>query len=661
MAQVSTPEVEHPLDPLTAPEIELTTEILNEHEAVTDDVGFYSYQPVEPPKGELSEWEDGDPVEREVTAVLRNFAERETYEAVVSLAEEEIVSWEHLPDAIPHIPDMDVREAEAAIIEDEAFRDAARKRGVEDFEHVIVDPWPVNASEFVPDGLEDHRLARGLAWVGRDEKDNAYSRPLEGIHAFIDLDEMEVLEVVDNGVVDEDSPLPPERADFRADRVDTRDGREHLDVVQPDGVSWEIDGREVEWQKWSFRVGWTDREGLVLHDITYDDDGEERKILHRMSASAMAVPYGDTDPNHNWKNALDIGEFNVGRMVNSLDEGCDCLGVMHYFDAVTNDRDGNVLRFPNAICMHEEDDGLLWKHTEVRKGNTEVRRRRRLVISQIATVYNYDYAFYYYLYQDGRIEAEMRLTGIDSNGVVPEGTTADDTDGFYEVAAPQIKTSLHQHHFNFRMDFDIDGENNAVYEVHNEAADDVAWTHEDSDNPSGQGWCMEETLLETEQDARMDIDPNKGRYWQIVNPNETNAYGYNTGYKLHPHTNVETPMAPGSPARRRAGFLDNDFWVTPYSEDEMYADGEYPTQNDDPSGLREWTKADRDIVDEDVVVWYTLGVNHRTRPEDWPVLPVEIAGFELAPEGFFDENPAIDVPPEPAACESDSEAMADDD
>jgi primary-amine oxidase len=664
MAQVSTPEVEHPLDPLTAAEIELTTEVLKERPEVDGSVGFYSYQPVEPPKDELAEWEDGEPFDRKVTAVLRDFEERETYEAVVSLSEGEVVSWEHLPDAIPHIPDMDVRESEQAVIESEAFREAARKRGVEDFEHVIVDPWPVNASEFVPDEFEDRRLARGLAWVGRDETDNAYSRPLEGIHTFVDLDEMEVVEVVDNGVVDEDSPLPPERADFRGDEVDTRDTLEHLDVVQPDGVSWEVDGREVEWEKWSFRVGWTDREGLVIHDITYDDDGEERKILHRLAASAMSVPYGDTDPNHNWKNALDIGEFNVGRMVNSLDEGCDCLGVMHYFDAVTNDRNGEVLEFPNAICMHEEDDGLLWKHTEVRKGNTEVRRRRRLVISQIATVYNYDYAFYYYFYQDGRIEAEMRLTGIDSNGVVPEGTTAEDTGGFYEVAAPQIKTSLHQHHFNFRMDFDVDGEENSVYEVHNEPVDDVAWNHEESKNPAGQGWYMEETLLETEQEARMDIDPNKGRYWQIVNPNETNAYGYNPGYKLHPKTNVESPMQPGSPARRRAGFIDNDFWVTPYDEDEMYADGEYPTQNDDPSGLREWTSQDRDIVEEDLVVWYTLGVNHRTRPEDWPVLPVEVASFELAPEGFFDENPAIDVAPEPAACEHDAhtdDAHADDD
>ncbi|ERG98979.1 MAG: Cu2+-containing amine oxidase, partial [Haloquadratum sp. J07HQX50] len=503
MSQMATPEVEHPLDPLTEEEIRTTTEILKQNDNVTQEFGFYSYQPIEPSKEEMEEWSEDDPFERNIGVVLRNFTERETYEAVVSLDSREVESWEHLQDAIPHIPGMDVREAERAIIEDERFREAAKKRGVESFDNVIVDPWPVNASEFVPDDIEDLRLARGLSWVGRDKKDNAYSRPLEGIHAFIDLDEMEVVEVVDNGVIDENNPLPPERADFRSDRVETRDDREHLDVVQPEGVSWEVDGHKVEWQKWSLRVGWTDREGLVIHDITYDDDGEERKILDRMAASAMAVPYGDVDPNHNWKNALDIGEFNVGRMVNSLDEGCDCLGEMHYFDVVTNDRNGEVIEFPNAICMHEEDDGLLWKHTEVRKGNTEVRRRRRLVLSQIATVYNYDYAFYYYFYQDGRIETEVRLTGIDSNGVVPEGTGADDTDGFYEVAAPQIKTALHQHHFNFRLDFDIDGTQNSVYEVHNEPADAMAWTHEESENPSGQGWYMEETLLETEQQARM--------------------------------------------------------------------------------------------------------------------------------------------------------------
>ncbi len=660
MAQVETPTIENPLDPLTEEEINYTTEILQEDQNVGNTFGFYSYQPVEPSKEELEAW-DGNSVDREVSAVLRDFQEKTTYEATVSLPDGEVMSWERLPDAQPHIPGEDVLEAEEAVKQSEEWREAARKRGVENFDLAIVDPWPINSSEFVPDGLEGRRLARGLSWIAESEEDNAYARPIEGVHAFVDLDEMEVVEVVDNGVVDEDSPLPPEDANYKPDLIDTRDDREHLDVVQPEGTSWEVDGREVEWQGWKFRVGWTDREGLVLHNIRFDDDGDTRKVLHRASTSAMAVPYGDVDPNHNWKNAFDISEFNVGRMVNSLTEGCDCLGEMHYFDAVTNDREGDVLEIPNAICMHEEDDGLLWKHTEWRQEDqTEVRRRRRLVVSQIATVYNYDYAFYWYFYQDGRIEAEMRLTGIDSNGVVPQGTTADDTDGFYEVVAPQVKTSIHQHHFNFRLDFDVDGETNSAFEIHNEPVDDIAWTHKESNNTGGQGWYADETLLETEQEARMDIDPLRDRYWKIVNPDETNSYGYNTGYTLHPGTNVASPMQSGSPAQRRAGFLENNFWVTPYTEDEMFADGDYPNQNDNPHGLREWTQADRNIEQEDLVAWYTLGVNHRTRPEDWPVLPVEIASFEIAPEGFFDENPSVHVPPEPDACGSES-ADADDD
>lgn len=663
MTQLDLSAVDHPLDPLFEDEIALTTKILTDERDLGDEFTVHSYSQIEPSKEELQEWEEGDPIEREILAVLRDKDAGKTYEATVSLVDREVTSWEYLEDTQPNIPEKEIVQAEGTIKESEKFRDAARKRGVENFDLVIVDPWPINASAFVPDDIDaDRRLARGISWVAKSEEDNAYARPIEGVHTFIDLDDMEVIKVQDNGVVDEDSPLPREDANYKPDLVETRDDRKHLDVVQPDGTSWEIDGREVEWLGWKFRVGWTEREGLVLHDIKFDDGDGYRKVLHRASVSAMSVPYGDVDPNHRWKNAFDIGEFSVGRLVNSLTEGCDCLGVMHYFDATLNDIDGEPTTIPNAICMHEEDDGLLWKHTEWRKeGNsTEVRRRRRLVISQIATVYNYDYAFYWYFYPDGRIEPELRLTGIDSNGVVPQGTGADDTDGFYEVVSPQVKTSLHQHLFNFRLDFDIDGESNSAYEVHNEAVDETAWNHADSENPKGNGWYMEETLLESEQEARMDIDPLNDRYWKIVNPNEEGPYGYEPGFKIHPRDNVTSPMQPGSPSKRRAGFIENNFWVTPYNEDEMYADGDYPNQNDDVHGLREWSMQDRDIVNEDIVVWYTLGVNHRTRPEDWPVLPVEVANFEIAPEGFTDENPAVNLPPEPAGCETGMSTGDDD-
>jgi primary-amine oxidase len=50
------------------------------------------------------------------------------------------------------------------------------------------------------------------------------------------------------------------------------------------------------------------------------------------------------------------------------------------------------------------------------------------------------------------------------------------------------------------------------------------------------------------------------------------------------------------------------------------------------------------VADTDVVVWYTFGEHHAARLEDWPVMPVQYAGFSLQPTGFFDQSPALDVP-----------------
>ena len=72
------------------------------------------------------------------------------------------------------------------------------------------------------------------------------------------------------------------------------------------------------------------------------------------------------------------------------------------------DGDGQPREIPNAICMHEEDFGVLWKHTDLFTESAETRRQRRLVISFFATVGNYDYGFYWYLYLDGTIELEVK-------------------------------------------------------------------------------------------------------------------------------------------------------------------------------------------------------------------------------------------------------------
>ena len=184
-----------------------------------------------------------------------------------------------------------------------------------------------------------------------------------------------------------------------------------LEIDQSEGPGFTVDGWQVRWQKWSLRVGFCPREGLLIHDVRYDDDGNERRIAHRMSIAELVIPYGDPSPGSYRKNAFDTGEVFVGYYTNSLELGCDCLGEIRYLDVTVADNDGTIRTIPNGICLHEEDHGILWKHTDT-DGHVEVRRSRRFVVSSFVTVDNYEYGYFWYFYQDGAIEFEAKLTGI---------------------------------------------------------------------------------------------------------------------------------------------------------------------------------------------------------------------------------------------------------
>ena len=138
-----------------------------------------------------------------------------------------------------------------------------------------------------------------------------------------------------------------------------------------------------------------------------------------------------------------------------------------------------------------------------------------------------------------------------------------------------------------------------------------------------------------------------------MNPESRNGLGQPVAYKLVPTMSTPTLLAhPDSSVGKRAGFSQHNLWVTPYRRRRA------PRRRQLPEPARRaatacpsWTAQDRSLVDTDVVLWYTFGVTHFVRPEDWPVMPVEYAGFLLSPFGFFDRNPALDVPPsEPGHC-----------
>ena len=348
----------------------------------------------------------------------------------------------------------------------------------------------------------------------------------------------------------------------------------------------------------------------------------------------MFVPYGDPSLTHYRKLVLDEGEYGIGLLTNSLELGCDCLGEIVYLDGVVNDNDGHPIAMKNAICLHEEDHGIAWKHTDFRTGYAEVRRMRRMVISSIVTVGNYEYGYYWYLYQDGSIEYEVKLSGVISNGAIEEGVKPE----YGTIVAPGVYGPHHQHFFNVRLDMAVDGTTNRVYEVTPTAMP------EGPDNPVGNAWRADEVLIEDETMSRREADPLAGRYWKIVNENVTNELGQPVAYKLVPEHTIKSFAHPGSAVAKRAGFTANPLWVTAYDRDEVFATGDYPNQSEGGDGLPAFVEAGRNLTDTDVVLWFTFGANHVVRPEDWPVMPVHPIGFRLLPAGFFVGNPSLDNP-----------------
>lgn len=632
----------HPLEMLTAEEVAAAVAAVRaEGEAsgrIGDGARFASIALGEPTKRALADHDAGRSVapRRAVVTVVPGPAAH-LLEATVTFADPPTVVWREIPDVRPALLMEEAFNGMIALIDHPEWVAALARRGFSEPEQVQIDVWPTgNFGVAIEEG---RRVGRAIAYFREDPEANGYARPIEGLLARVDLATGEVLDVVDLGEV----PLPEELGSYYPEHNEPlRDDLRPLHITQPDGPSFTIEGNLIRWQRWSLRVTLDPHEGLVLHTVGYEDGGRVRPILHRASIAEMVVPYADPGPMHGWKNAFDAGEWGLGRMANSLTLGCDCLGVIRYFDAETVTESGEPHTMANVICLHEEDRGVLWKHWDMHSGRTETRRSRRLVVSSIATVGNYEYGFFWYFSLDGSMQLEVKLTGIMSTQAVPDGGRTP----WSSPIAPGLVAPLHQHLFSARLDFDVDGEVNEVHEV------DVVpspFGPEHPDNPLGNAFRAVSTRLDTEAAARRRADPARSRVWKVVNPTSLNRLGEPVAYKLVPQSPAVLLADPASSIARRAGFATENLWVTPATDGERRPAGDHPNQHPGGDGLPRWTEGDRSLVDTDVVVWHTFGVTHVPRPEDFPVMPVEYAGFLLVPVGFFERNPALDVPPTTAA------------
>lgn len=626
-------EATHPLDPFGPEELRLAVSILRESGKLSENARFSCALPVEVPKQVLRDHRSGAPFDRELRLIGYDRSGVGSFDARLSLSTRQLLGFDTVEIGHAPISLSDVARVIGITKSDPGWQEAMRKRGVEDFALVQIDPWP--GGGFIAEGAPaGGRVMRAISFVREDPTDNAYARPVEGLIAHVDLERGEVFRLDDHGVV----PFPPESARYDAASVGPlRQDLKPIEITQPEGPSFEVSGHEISWQKWQLRISLHPSHGLVLHDVRYRDGDALRPILHRASLADMVVPYGDSSPMHDWKHVFDASEASIGHFANALKLGCDCLGEICYFDASFLGPKGEPFTVENAICMHEEDYGISWKHTDLDRGVAVVRRSRRLVISAIHTVGNYEYGFFWYLYLDGTLQMEVKLTGIVGISAVGDEPGTESA----PLIAPQLSSPVHQHLFCFRLDFALDGENNSVFEMNAEVEADSAT------NPNGTRFRSAATPLSSESQAQRDVDPQRSRYWKVVNPGVLNRLGVPVAYKLLPQGTPTLLANSDSVFAKRAGFATHNLWVTAYDESELSAAGDFTNLHPGNAGLPSYAANDRSVENTDIVVWHSFGLTHVPRPEDWPVMPVEYCGFTLQPVGFFDRNPALDVPPSP--------------
>ncbi|EXJ94286.1 primary-amine oxidase [Capronia coronata CBS 617.96] len=645
----------HPFDPLTPQEI---SQVAHHVRAAFPDreAYFRVITLCEPPKADMIRFleAESDKTVPQVTPARVGMVQvflgprdsEHFFQLKIDVVSGKVLEQEQLRGCHPHVDASDMQKIERACLDDPGVQAAIKELQLPEGALVKIEPWT-----YATDGMNDMSQKITMCYfymqLSSHPDANHYAYPLD---LCVEMSgDARVLKIyyLPYGTSNETSmaakPWDQKKVhgssiEYHPDLVpEHRTTTKPYHVSQPQGPSFVTEGNLIRWEKWTVRVGFNYREGLTLHDIRYDG----RSLFYRLSLSEMFVPYGDPRMPYVRKAAFDVGNDGAGVNANNLQLGCDCLGHIKYFDGWHTTSPGDPLQIPNAICCHEVDDGILWKHTNFRTGHAVVTRSRVLVLQTIITVSNYEYIFAFHLGQDASLHYEVRATGIVSTVPISIG----DTVPFGTVVAPGVLAPYHQHIFSLRIDPAIAGYKNSllIEESHPMPTQDPK-VH----NPFGVGYTTESQFVENE--SGHDLDHTVNRVFKVVNEEVINPVtGGPVGYKLSPFYSQLLLAHPSSYHARRSEFGAHAVWVTRYHDDELFAAGQHTMQSLGGQGIASWirkrqqNKEATSVRNEDIVIWHTFGSTHNPRVEDWPVMPCEKMQVGLKPVNFFTANPAIDV------------------
>lgn len=646
------PTVNHPLDALTPDEYWKIYKVLFDAGKIEEKTVFASVLLREPVKSEVLAWKPGNPISRKADAVL--LTEGKSFAAVVDIAAGKLDSFTELKGQQAPVSEGEMHGYDDVLKKDERVVEALKKRGITDLRLVTCYVTPAG---YV--GLPEQTEGRRIGWGGCTYSANAkynWDREIPGVFFVVDMNEKKIVRFSDYGAV----PMPTTTSIYDSDGGPALPGTKPFLIAQPAGPSFTINDGEVTWQNWHFRFRLDPRVGPVVNLVSLQDGDKRRSVLYEGALAEMYVPYQDPEETWNSHVFLDAGEYftntGSGGIIKPLQPGVDCPSYATFFSGTFFHENGSPYVRPQLACLFERVTGdPAWRHWDEDTYAIAGRPSRELVFRTIATVGNYDYLFDWRFEQDDSIVVGVGATGIlevkavsdqRADGKLSAGLAATDPEGhevqFGQLVAPGIDGVDHDHYFSYRLDLDVDGQNNTLMV-------DKLVPYKLPDTALGRKyiWAMQPGMVKTEGDAKLNVSLEHPAMWRFVNESVKNSLGQSTSFEIMPGQTGISLLPSSEWPQKRAGFSEHNLWVTPYDPDERYASGVYVMGSKGEDSLPAWTKKNRNIMNTDIVAWYTVGFHHVPRPEDWPQMPVMWHTFTLAPFQFLPKNPGMDLPMTP--------------
>ena len=678
-----------PLEPLS--ELELTnivdyftSNIITEQ--IPDEVMFNYIGLIDPPKKEmLLYYESGILPMRQAEVGLYYYTNDKYFTFTIIMLDENVIDVS-TPKLIkctrPQFNCPDDEKSVTAVLLNEEFRNAMKKRGLSDYDidnyitfDVSVDGRLYDVTKhFIYNFVNKCKKFKLKTTVfntseskiiyetepkaqvlyltpywndGKPDTTSQYVNPISDVFVYYNRLTNKVIKVVDNGII---YPISKGNTDWERPYPDNI---KPIITSLPEGPSYTINANTINWSDWEFTWSFDPVYGIALNNVSFLDRTTwrenpdlppvKRSILYKANLAEVITAYSDSGQITALRNFYDFSEYPARDFIVPIQKGIDVPDYTDLFGVCISSVTGEVYKLNDIIGLYEKEDGMLWRHTDypcVGDIFTRGRMGRKLVLTTIHSVGNYDYTFNWNFYQDGKISFELIPSGITSN-VPSKITYLNDHEEISSgtLVRQNIIATNHCHYACLRLDFSVDGQNNTVSEV------DLINVNDNKTNPYGNKFTEKHTVLKTEKEAIRKQNFDVGRNWIVENENSKNYVGMSRAYKINLSPTPTSLFNPNERIAVRAKYMLNNLYVTRYRDGENYAAGRYVVERENDTGLPIYTKNNENIVDKDIVVWCVFGFGHKPDIEQFPVMSREILKLEISPEGFFNENAGLYIPP----------------